>query len=150
MDCPKWPMGAISHTWWCIYIATRMASIWEVVSQETVYPIKYAYSLWFIIFCFNAVEWLSRLTCWIYSFSPVLCWEPIGNIVCIIIQSCWGVIWFQPIRPSICPSHVRCPRCSGYSRTPAFWDTPHCPMITHTRDSHLIPSQNKTKSKLQI
>ena len=36
------------------------------------------------------------------------------------------------------------------TRTPAFWDTPHRSMITHTSDSHQIPSQNKTKSKLQI
>ena len=36
------------------------------------------------------------------------------------------------------------------TRTPAFWDTPRGPMITHTSDSHQIPSQNKTKSKLQI
>ena len=36
------------------------------------------------------------------------------------------------------------------NRTPAFWDTPHRPMITHTSDSHQIPSQNKTKSKLHI
>ena len=35
-------------------------------------------------------------------------------------------------------------------RMPAFWDTPRCPMITHTSDSHQIPSQNKTNSKLQI
>ena len=35
------------------------------------------------------------------------------------------------------------------TRTPAFWDTPYCPMITHTNDSHQIPTQNKTKSKLQ-
>ena len=34
------------------------------------------------------------------------------------------------------------------TRTPAFWDTPRRPMITHTSDSHHI--QNKTKSKLQI
>ena len=33
---------------------------------------------------------------------------------------------------------------------PAFWDTPRRPMITHTSDSHQIPSQKKTKSKLQI
>ena len=32
----------------------------------------------------------------------------------------------------------------------AFWDTPCRPMITHTSDSHQIPSQKKTKSKLQI
>ena len=36
------------------------------------------------------------------------------------------------------------------NRTPAFWDTPHRPMITHTSDSNQIPSQNKTKSKLHI
>ena len=36
------------------------------------------------------------------------------------------------------------------TRTPAFWDTPRRPMITHTKDSHQIPSQNNTKSKLQI
>ena len=38
------------------------------------------------------------------------------------------------------------------TETPAFWDTPRRPMITHshTSDSHQIPSQNKTKSKLQI
>ena len=35
------------------------------------------------------------------------------------------------------------------TRTPAFRDTPRCLMITHTSDSHQIPSQNKTKSKLQ-
>ena len=35
------------------------------------------------------------------------------------------------------------------TRTPAFWDTPRRPMITHTSDSHQIPSQNNTKSKLQ-
>ena len=31
-----------------------------------------------------------------------------------------------------------------------FKNTPCCPMITHTIDSFQIPSQNKTKSKLQI
>ena len=36
------------------------------------------------------------------------------------------------------------------TRTPAFWDTPRRPMITHTSDSHQIPSQINTKSKLQI
>ena len=28
---------------------------------------------------------------------------------------------------------------------PAFWDTPHRPMDTHTSDSHRITSQNKSK-----
>ena len=37
------------------------------------------------------------------------------------------------------------------TRTPAFWDTPAAPWLpTHTRDSHHIPSQKKTKSNLQI
>ena len=35
-------------------------------------------------------------------------------------------------------------------RTPAFRDTLRRPMIAHTSDSHQIPSENKTKSKLQI
>ena len=35
------------------------------------------------------------------------------------------------------------------TRTPAFWDTPRRPMITHTSDSHQIQSENKT-SKLHI
>ena len=33
------------------------------------------------------------------------------------------------------------------TRTPAFWDIPRCAVITHTSDSHQIPSQNKTKIK---
>ena len=33
------------------------------------------------------------------------------------------------------------------TRMPAFWDTPRCPMITHTRDSHQIPSQSKYRLK---
>ena len=36
------------------------------------------------------------------------------------------------------------------TRTPGFWDTPRHPMITHTSDSHQIPSHNTTKSKLPI
>ena len=36
------------------------------------------------------------------------------------------------------------------TRTPAFWDTPCRPMITHTCDSHQTARQNKTKSKFQI
>ena len=37
------------------------------------------------------------------------------------------------------------------TRTPAFWDTPCHPMITHTSsDSHQIQCHKKTKSKLQI
>ena len=35
------------------------------------------------------------------------------------------------------------------TRMPAFWDTPRGAVITHTSDSHQIPSQNTTKSKLQ-
>ena len=29
------------------------------------------------------------------------------------------------------------------TRTPAFWDTPRRPMITHTSDSHQIPSKTR-------
>ena len=36
------------------------------------------------------------------------------------------------------------------TRMPAFWDTPRRPMITHTSDSHQIPSQNKTKSSYKL
>ena len=36
------------------------------------------------------------------------------------------------------------------TRTPGFWDTPRRPMITNTTDSHQIPSQYKTMSKLHI
>ena len=36
------------------------------------------------------------------------------------------------------------------TRTPAFWGYPRRLMITHTIMSYWIPSQNKTKSKLQI
>ena len=37
------------------------------------------------------------------------------------------------------------------TRTPAFREYPSCPVITHTIDSYLIPSQNNmTKSNLQI
>ena len=36
------------------------------------------------------------------------------------------------------------------TRTPAFWRYPRRLMITHTIESYLIPSQKKTKSKLQI
>ena len=36
------------------------------------------------------------------------------------------------------------------TRTPAFWGYPRRLMITHTIESYWIPSQKKTKSKLQI
>ena len=36
------------------------------------------------------------------------------------------------------------------TRMPAFWDTPHRHMITHTSDSHQIPSQKNTKSNLNF
>ena len=42
------------------------------------------------------------------------------------------------------------PHATRTTRTPAFWDTPHHPMITYTCDSHQIQCQEKTKSKLQI
>ena len=36
------------------------------------------------------------------------------------------------------------------TRTSAFWDTPCCLMITHTGDSHQIPSQKNAKSKFKF
>ena len=36
------------------------------------------------------------------------------------------------------------------TRAPVFWDTPSCPMITHTSDSHKIPSQNKTSQSYKF
>ena len=36
------------------------------------------------------------------------------------------------------------------TRTPAFWGYPRHLMITHIIESYWIPSQKKTKSKLQI
>ena len=51
----------------------------------------------------------------------------------------------------IAPVPMKWPRrITRTTRTPAFSETPCHPMITHTSDSHQIPSQNKTKSKLQI
>ena len=55
----------------------------------------------------------------------------------------------QEIRESDYKRSLKCER-TRTTRTPAFWDTPCQPMITHNSDSHQIPSQNKTKSKLQI
>ena len=53
----------------------------------------------------------------------------------------------QHIDPLICTT---APVPTRTTRTPAFWDTRLCFMITHTSDSHQIPSQNKTKSNFGI
>ena len=60
--------------------------------------------------------------------------------------------WYQVMLLYHCnsSSHVTTLSTTRTTRMPAFWDTPHRPMITHTIGSHQIPSQNKTKSKLQI
>ena len=42
------------------------------------------------------------------------------------------------------------PKLTRTTRTPAFWGYPPLLMITHTIESYWIPSQKKTKSKLQI
>ena len=41
-------------------------------------------------------------------------------------------------------------RTTRSTKTPAFRDTLRRPMISHISDSHQIPSQKKTNSKLQI
>ena len=38
---------------------------------------------------------------------------------------------------------------AGLTIMPVFWDIPRRPMITHTSDSHQIPSQNKTKLQIK-
>ena len=53
--------------------------------------------------------------------------------VCIKLKGNIVLLWLEQTRTT---------------RTPAFWDTSRRPMITHTSDSHQIPSQNNTKSKL--
>ena len=76
--------------------------------------------------------------------------------------------WVSPIKccRKLHPVHISCSQellhinCvlakTRATRTPAFRDTPTPPpppphpMITHTSDSHEIPSHNKTKSKLQL
>ena len=58
--------------------------------------------------------------------------------------------WRYPQKYLLCRSIFSNSEITRATRTPAFWDTPRCPMITYTSDSHQIPSQNKTKSKLYI
>ena len=60
------------------------------------------------------------------------------NITCLSLCHCIGT------------ESLSKPMITRTTRTPAFCDTPRRPMITHTSDSHQIPSQNNTKSKLQI
>ena len=55
----------------------------------------------------------------------------------VILQNIWSLAALEVVK-------------TRTTRTPAFWDTLRRPVITHTSDSHQIPSQNKTKSKLQI
>ena len=66
-------------------------------------------------------------------------------------NQCWLFYWVFTQKYFV--KFVSKPRpCSVITRTtktPAFWDTPRCPMITHTGDSHQIPSQNKTKLQIQ-
>ena len=70
--------------------------------------------------------------------------------IVLIIQDNWAV---HEKGSQLSEKLTQWNRISGKTRTtrmPAFWDTPCHPMITHSSDSYQIPSQNKTKSKLQI
>ena len=63
---------------------------------------------------------------------------PINNIPALVQIMAWRL-----------PGDKTLPEPTRTTRMPASWDTPRRPMLTHTSDSHQIPSQN-TKSKLQI
>ena len=75
-------------------------------------------------------------------------WGNLSTWINSVINLCWchGATQILVI---IAPGNGL-PEPTRTTRTPAFWDTPRRPMITHTSDSHQIPSQNNTKSKLQI
>ena len=77
-----------------------------------------------------------------------LCLNKHNRPISQILQCVCSISPNTPFRSEMCTFLLgtRTPRMPA----PAFWDTPRCPMITHTGDSHKIPSQNKTKSKLQI
>ena len=102
-----------------------------------------------------------------YCYCGNLCWECMSESAWdtrkIIVALYWHLLWLRlgVIRQQAIAwndavitdhDHHYC-ITTGWTRTtrtPAFWDTPCHPMITHTSDSHQIPSQNKTKSNLQI
>ena len=70
------------------------------------------------------------------------------------LTSTWPRSWLhQPTnKPKLRPKLSNIDQMNKKIRTnrmPAFWDTPRRPIITHTSDSHQIPIQNKTKSKVQ-
>ena len=85
-------------------------------------------------------------------------WDNCDTNMWIVISNSLEIsILFQLIFMAVCVRNygniqigLVITRSTRTTRTLAFWDTPHRPMITHTSDSHQIPSQNKTKSKLQI
>ena len=84
----------------------------------------------------NAFSWMKMFefnTIWLNCFPKGL----IDNATELVQIMAWRQAGNKPL--------------SETTTTPAFWDTPRRrPMITHTSDSHQIPIQNKTKSKLQI
>ena len=75
----------------------------------------------------------------------------------LAVNQCAGVS-FQPyptLVPASCWMKVRIflhlsSSETRTTRTPAFWGYPHRLMISHTIESYWIPSQKKTKSKLQV
>ena len=87
-----------------------------------------------------------------------LFWQSYGSIkncisVDMILCNDWRPYWlstfFQWLNHFFAPAMDSAPRNHNFdtkfiktTRTPAFWDTPHHPMITHTSDSHQIPRQS--------
>ena len=65
--------------------------------------------------------------------------DPINNIPSLVQIMAWRRPDNKPLSE---PTRT--------TRMSVFWEYLQPPMITHTIDSYQIPSQNKTKSKLQI
>ena len=90
------------------------------------------------------IPWLPRsvyVDMYIYWICKVTCpYLPLRMISTIFA--------FSDVRNDKKKSNISKVSKTRTTTTPAFWDTPHRPMITHTSGSHQIPSQNKTKSKL--
>ena len=84
--------------------------------------------------------WWPGRPCWNWHWSAGLGRNPEKENTVIITKFC---TWHDSSTAVVAGA-------TRTTRTPAFWDTPCRPMITHTSDSMQIPSQNKAKSKLQI
>ena len=91
------------------------------------------------------------------SFKGMVCWLPNGTVnrrqhtldtaaLCLIML-CWTMLYWQLARHLSCTYQWNRSQLEQLERL--RYPLPH-PMITHTSDSNQIPSQKKTKSKLQI